>query len=61
MKYRVRVFDDHGDGFREYNIDTAKGLNHARLYAFMMDGGAGDTFDDDMVELAKMHTKVVWS
>lgn len=57
--YFIRVYDDHGDSFREYDITTDKGEDMARLYAFLMDGGCGQEFEDDMVELAKMHTDVI--
>lgn len=59
--YFIRVFDDEGDDYREYDITTAKGPDLARLFAFLMDGGCGAEYEDDgVMELAKMHTDIVW-
>lgn len=62
MKYYfIRVFDTATEQFKEYDINTGQGEDMARLFAFLMDGGAGREFFDDrgMMELAKTYTDVV--
>lgn len=59
--YFIRVFDDSGDTFREYDVTTALGDTAARTIAFIMDGGVGTEYpDDDGVEaLALTYTEII--
>ena len=59
--YFIRVYDDHVDSFREYDINTDKGAEMARVFAFLMDGGAGNEYEDDggIQALAFEHTEIV--
>lgn len=61
--YFIKVFDDGGSGFREYDVTTSLGEAQARVIAFLMDGGCGDVYEDDggVEALAAMHTEIVWS
>lgn len=59
--YFIRVFDDGGSGFREYDVTTSLGDAKARVIAFLMDGGCGNEYEDDagIEALAAMHTEIV--
>ena len=59
--WTVKVFDDHGDGARYYEVPATSGAD-AQLIAFIMDGGIeGDevVLESGHLELARMHTELI--
>lgn len=58
--YYIKVYQDSDDA-TEYDITTNKGDDMARLIAFLMDGGSGTEYEDDLgvMVLAKIHTEIV--